>query len=92
MINEMLDVIKYIEQPVTFPVRAAMVKKSWHLLKNLVEKSLAYTLTIWSSKSDNVDPDDMVYVRNNIAQEKVYYDLPEPLSSAFTKKIGFKYN
>ncbi|XP_064639693.1 protein FAM151A-like isoform X2 [Lineus longissimus] len=92
MIDEMLELIKDVEQPVTFPVRAAMVKKSWPILKNLVEKSIAYTLSIWSSTADIVDSDDMVHVRNNIAKEKVYYDLPEPLNNAFMNKIGFKYN
>ena len=89
MIKEMEDYCASLKQPITFPIRAAMAKRSWNLLTDLLDKSRAYTITIWSSKSDNVDPDDMVYVRNHSEIDRVYYDLPEPLMSEFKRRIGF---
>lgn len=86
-IETMRDYCKDIVQPVTFPVRAAMVKQSWLVLKSLLDDSLSYTLTIWSAKTDDVDADDMVFVRKNYAIDRIYYDLPEPLMSEFLSRI-----
>ncbi|CAH1793756.1 unnamed protein product, partial [Owenia fusiformis] len=87
MVQEMADYAKEFKQPITFPIRASLVKASWENLSYLLDQSRSYTLTIWSSKNDNVNSDDMVYVRNNYDIDRIYYDLPEPLLSDFLRKI-----
>ena len=91
MINQMIEYCKDIKQPITFPVRAAMVKASWGHLSHLLNQSRSYSLTIWSSKNDDVDPDDMVFVRKNSEISRIYYDLPEQLMREFLKRLQSGY-
>ncbi|ELT90991.1 hypothetical protein CAPTEDRAFT_222574 [Capitella teleta] len=88
MVSEMSDYAKQLKQPITYPVRAAMIRDSWDLFKNLLDESLSYTLTIWSGANDQVDVDDLVYVRQNYDIDRIYYDLPEPLMQEFMDKIN----
>ena len=87
-IDEMLQYCEDLEQPVTYPVRAAMLKDSWPVLKYLLEQSRAYTLTVWSSKSDEVKAEDLVYVRIDSEVDRIFYDLPEPLMNDFLQQLN----
>ena len=88
MVSEMADYAHELEQPITFPVRAAMIKESWNHFKDLLEESRSYTLTIWSGKNDNVNPDDLVYVRQNYDIDRIFYDLPDPLMNDFLERLN----
>ena len=87
-IDEMLQYAEDLEQPVTYPIRAAMLKESWPVLKYLLEQSRSYTLTVWSSTSDEVAADDLVYVRMDSEVDRIFYDLPEPLMNEFLQKLN----
>ncbi|KAK2150591.1 hypothetical protein LSH36_399g04017 [Paralvinella palmiformis] len=87
MVDEMLAFVAPLQQPVTFPVRAKLVKRSWDNLKELLSSSRAHALTIWSG-SDLVDPDDLVYVRENSDLDRVYYDLPTWLMDLFLERLN----
>ena len=82
----MVEYIKDFNQPITFPIRAAMVKESWGVLKRLLDMSRGHSLTIWST-SDYVNVDDLVYLRKNSDKSKVFYDLPKQLMDEFLDKI-----
>ena len=88
MIEEMATYARDLQQPITYPVRARFVKDSWTNLKSLLDESRGYTLSIWSGSSDIVDPDDLVFVRQNAEADRVYYDLPEWLMNAFLDRLN----
>ena len=90
MVNEALEFSRDLKQPITFPVRAALVRRSWDALKTLLDKSSSYSLTIWTGKKDKLDPADMVFVRKNSNVDQIYYDLPDPLFSDFLKLLEKK--
>ncbi|XP_046551376.1 protein FAM151A-like [Haliotis rubra] len=70
-----------LRQPVTFPVRASLVRKSWENLLWLLRQSRGYSLTIWTPfpNEDVVELEDMHFVRNHSEATKVYFDLPKDL-------------
>ncbi|XP_046377892.2 protein FAM151A-like [Haliotis rufescens] len=70
-----------LRQPVTFPVRASLVRKSWENLDWLLHQSRGYSLTVWtpSPNTDVVELEDMQFVRKHSEATKVYFDLPQDL-------------
>jgi hypothetical protein len=88
MIAEMSAYAKNLKQPITYPVRAIMVKDSWESLKGLLDESRSYTLTIWSGSDDEVDADDLVYVRQSYDIDRIYYDLPDSLMQEFLDRLN----
>ncbi|XP_031553916.1 protein FAM151A-like [Actinia tenebrosa] len=75
---EMGQHVSSISQPVTFPVRAALIKRSLPQLLWLLDLSRNLTLTVWSSESDDYDTRDLLELRFKVYDKKnVYYDLPE---------------
>ena len=89
MIDEMLEYVTDLPQPVTYPIRAAMVAKSWpQPLKKLLDASRAATLTVWSGSNDDVDVDGLVRLRTESEEHRVYYDLPDALMEEFLAKLN----
>jgi len=89
MVTEMLDFVSTLQQPITFPIRASLAKRSWSDLRDLLSASRAHSLTIWSG-SDLVDPDDLVYIRQNSEPDRIYYDLPSWLMELFLERLNMK--
>ena len=87
MMNEMAEYSRGLSQPITFPIRACFVRNSWPQLRHLLDLSRSYTMTIWSSGSDDLNPDDMVFVRRCYDQDRVFFDLPEDQMSAFMSRL-----
>ncbi|XP_076352893.1 menorin-like isoform X1 [Tachypleus tridentatus] len=87
-VHQMAELLRCtrINQPVTFPVRAAFVGFSVHKLQWLVNVVQHSTLTVWSSSLDVVDVKDLLKLRSLLPKSKVFYDLPEPLNSSFQSK------
>lgn len=75
--------VSQIAQPITFPFRANLVQRSWDQLQWLLDLSETFTVTIWSSTTDKVDPLDLVALQNNVSRERIYYDLPPDQEKAF---------
>lgn len=88
LIDEMVEYAQPLQQPVTYPVRAAMLRESWDVLSYLLDQSRAYTLTVWTSTADDVDPDDLVYVRLHSEIDRVFYDLPDDLMNEFLARLN----
>ncbi|CAH2296938.1 FAM151B isoform X1 [Pelobates cultripes] len=88
MVREMEEICKALSQPVTFPVRAALVRQSWDQLHWLLKKSDRYSLTIWAGKDDFYSVDDLLYVRRNSDKSSIYYDVFEPQNSDFKRAIA----
>lgn len=85
---EMGKMVVDIKQPVTFPVRASLIKRSLPQLLWLIDISKNLTLTVWSSVKDTVNAPDLVELRKSVYNKKnVYYDLPEPQAAAFAKAL-----
>ena len=58
--------VSQISRPITFPIRAVLVKRSWEQIHWLLDLSETFTITIWSSLSDKVDVQDLVRLRGSV--------------------------
>ena len=77
-----------ITQPVTFPVRANLVRKSWKQILWLLSLSQNYSLTIWSAVHDTPNMKDLVALRNAVLDKsRIFYDLPPNQRLAFTLNL-----
>ncbi|XP_014816022.1 PREDICTED: protein FAM151B isoform X2 [Calidris pugnax] len=65
MVKEMAQICSALSQPVTFPVRAALVRQSISELCWLMQQSDRYSLTVWTGKEDVYAVEDLVYIREN---------------------------
>ena len=83
----MLAYTSDLDQPITFPIKAILARRSWDNLIALLDASRAHTITIWSG-SDLVDPDDLVYLRQNSEIDRVYYDLPDWMMALFLDRLN----
>ncbi|XP_053555687.1 LOW QUALITY PROTEIN: protein FAM151B [Bombina bombina] len=92
MVRAMEDICKELKQPVTFPVRAALVHQSWTQLSWLLQTSDRYSLTIWAGKDDIYPVEDLLYVRDNSEEYRVYYDIYDPQNSDLKKAIEHTQN
>lgn len=81
------QLVSQIAQPITFPVRAILVRRSWEQLHWLLDLSETFTITIWSSISDNLDVQDLVALRQSVSDKRVYYDLPPDQEKAFKEAL-----
>ncbi|NXV94598.1 F151B protein, partial [Calonectris borealis] len=88
MVKEMAQICSTLSQPVTFPVRAALVRQSIPELCWLIQQSDRYSLTVWTGKEDVYSVEDLLYIRENFDKSRVYYDILEPQNSEFKKAIG----
>ena len=81
--------VSQIAQPITFPVRANLVQRSWKQLHWLLDLSETFTITIWSSTMDNPDVQDLVALRYNVSDKRrIYYDLPLDQEKAFKDALA----
>ncbi|KAM6230177.1 protein FAM151B isoform 2-T2 [Porphyrio hochstetteri] len=91
MVKEMAQICSTLSQPVTFPVRAALVPQSVSELSWLLQQLDRYSLTIWTGKEDVYSVEDLLYIRENFDKSRVYYDISEPQNSEFKKAIGVEW-
>ncbi|KAK3593251.1 hypothetical protein CHS0354_012339 [Potamilus streckersoni] len=77
--TEIHQICKNLNQPVTFPVRAAFVRDSWEHLDWLLQQSRGYTLTVWTSGLDTVKKADMDFIYRQTENHRIYFDLPNEL-------------
>ncbi|KAJ8285540.1 hypothetical protein GJAV_G00027980 [Gymnothorax javanicus] len=88
MVREMEAVCHALKQPVTFPVRAALLPQSYAQLSWLLQQSSRfcwYSLTVWTGLSDEFAVEDLIPYRMNIDKSKIYYDLLESQSKSLLK-------
>ncbi|KAL4623209.1 protein FAM151B isoform X1 [Arapaima gigas] len=78
MVREMEEVCRPLKQPVTFPVRAALLPQSFLQLHWLLQQSNSYSLTVWTGSTDEWKVEDLLPYRQNIDKSRIYYDLLEP--------------
>ncbi|XP_042190520.1 protein FAM151B [Callorhinchus milii] len=90
MVQEMEQICRTLSQPVTFPVRAALVRPSWPQLLWLLQQSERYSLTVWTGRNDVYALEDMLYIRENFNKSKIYCDLSEPQSSKLRNEVYTK--
>ncbi|XP_078420552.1 protein FAM151B [Cetorhinus maximus] len=90
MVKEMEQICRTLYQPVTFPVRAALVRPSWPQLHWLLEQSERYSLTVWAARKDSYSVEDMLYIRENFDKSRIYFDLFEPQNSELRQAINTK--
>ncbi|KAI5938201.1 protein FAM151A isoform X1 [Manis javanica] len=88
MVEKMQELAGPLQQKVNFPLRAVMVRAAWPHFSWLLGQSERYSLTLWQSVTDQVSVDDLLYIRDNCAIHRVYYDLFEPVLSQFKQLTG----
>ncbi|KAG7490261.1 hypothetical protein JOB18_031429 [Solea senegalensis] len=77
MVRAMEEICRDLKHPVTFPVQAARLSQSFSQLTWLLQQSDRYTLTVWSSPTDAITPEDLLLYRKHTHVSRIYYDLPE---------------
>ncbi|KAL4608257.1 protein FAM151A [Arapaima gigas] len=82
MVEEMYEIIQKVPQRITFPVLAVMVKRAWPHFSWLLSQSPRFSLTLWQSK-ENPSLNDLLFIRDNIHPQRIYYDIYEPVLSHF---------
>lgn len=83
-LKKMIEIVteNHINLPVTYPVRAALVTNDIDGMKALLKNTTSTggaTLTIWSSKDDNVDVAKLSKLIKELGTDKIYLDVPEDL-------------
>ncbi|KAG7481281.1 hypothetical protein MATL_G00065020 [Megalops atlanticus] len=89
MVREMEEVCGALKQPVTFPVRAALLPQSFPQLQWLLQQSERYSLTVWIGQSDRLVMEDLLVYRQKMDKSRVYYDLLESQSNTFRNLPGY---
>ncbi|XP_039902494.1 protein FAM151B isoform X1 [Simochromis diagramma] len=79
MVHMMEKICRDLKHPVTFPVRAALLAKSFSQLTWLLKQSDRYTLTVWTGHSDEFSLQDLLPYRDEFATSRIYFDLPDSL-------------
>lgn len=79
MVHMMEKICRDLKHPVTFPVRAALLAKSFSQLTWLLKQSDRYTLTVWTGHSDEFSLQDLLPYREEFATSRIYFDLPDSL-------------
>ncbi|KAG8456431.1 hypothetical protein GDO86_002276 [Hymenochirus boettgeri] len=87
MVREMEKVCNTLTYPVTFPVRAALLRDSWPQIHWLLMASDRYSLTVWAGLDDIYPVEDLLYIRENTEKHRVFYDLFEPQNSDLKRAI-----
>uniref|UniRef100_F6SG82 Family with sequence similarity 151 member B n=1 Tax=Monodelphis domestica TaxID=13616 RepID=F6SG82_MONDO len=90
MVKDMEHICNKLSQPITFPVRAALVRQSCDQLLWLVRQSNRYSLTIWTGKDDKFPTEDLLYIRERFGKRQVFYDILEPQNQEFKQAIGIE--
>ncbi|XP_066510746.1 protein FAM151B-like isoform X2 [Hoplias malabaricus] len=89
MVQQMEEVCRPLKQPVTFPVRAALLHRSFPQLQWLLQQSERYTLTVWTGQNDMLNVEDLLLYRQNFSKSRIYYDLLESQVSKFKTLSGY---
>ena len=86
MVKVMHDIIAdaVIEQPLTFNVRAKLVKNSLTQLKWLMEMTSG-SMTLFSPASDGLNSNEILSVRKRMKKDKVFYDLDQSIKAELEK-------
>ncbi|XP_063344792.1 protein FAM151B [Pelmatolapia mariae] len=79
MVHMMEKICRDLKHPVTFPVRASLLAKSFSQLAWLLKQSDRYTLTVWTGHSDEFSLQDLQPYREEFATSRIYFDLPDSL-------------
>ncbi|KAI4884299.1 hypothetical protein NFI96_026910 [Prochilodus magdalenae] len=89
MVQQMEVVCRPLKQPVTFPVRAALLPQSFPQMQWLLQQSDRYTLTVWTGQSDVLNVEDLLPYRQNFSKSRIYYDLLESQITKFKTLPGY---
>ncbi|XP_013883136.1 protein FAM151B [Austrofundulus limnaeus] len=77
MVHQMQDRCRPLTHAVTFPVRAALLGRSFSQLSWLLQQSDRYSLTVWTGQGDEFTLQDLLLYRNQLDHSRIYYDLPD---------------
>nr|XP_057927376.1 protein FAM151B [Doryrhamphus excisus] len=84
MMHEMEDICGGLQNLVTFPVRAALLAKSFPQLSWLLQQSNRYSLTVWTGQNDEFTIQDLLPYRTQMDVSRICYDLPESIRTELT--------
>lgn len=89
MVHQMEELCRFLKQPVTFPVRAALLPASFPQFQWLLEQSNRYSLTVWTGKDDALNVNDLMPYRKIFSNTRIYYDLLESQITQFKGLAGY---
>ncbi|KAM6035462.1 protein FAM151B isoform 4-T5 [Theristicus caerulescens] len=90
MVKEMAQICSTLSQPVTFPVRAALLRQSVSELCWLIQQSDRYSLTVWTGKEDVYSVEDLLYIRENFDKIALLKKILPPYCSNSKLHCGIK--
>ncbi|KAM6944644.1 protein FAM151B [Lycodopsis pacificus] len=77
MVRVMEEICRGLKNPVTFPVRAALLAQSFAQLSWLLQQSDRYTLTVWTGQNDEFTLQDLLPYKEEVDIRRIYYDLQD---------------
>lgn len=77
MVHAMEEICRALKHPVTFPVRAALLARSFSQLTWLLQQSDRYTLTVWTGQNDKLTLQDLLPYKKEVDISRIYFDLPD---------------
>lgn len=83
MVDAMWNAVKTTSHSVAISVPAGLIRGSWDRFRSLLEKSSDLNLHIVASESDIWDAYDVLLVRNDCDENKIFYDLSGPRAVDF---------
>ncbi|XP_067296300.1 protein FAM151B isoform X2 [Pseudorasbora parva] len=89
MVHQMEELCRSLKQPVTFPVRAALIPLSFPQFQWLLERSDRYSLTVWTGNDDVLNVEELLPYRQNFSKTRIYYDLLESQIKQFKGLPGY---
>lgn len=89
MVRAMEEVCRNLRQPITFPVRAALLSNSLPQLQWLLQQSDRSSLTVWTGQSDVFPLSDLLPYRRAFDPSRIYYDLSDSQRSEVNSLPGF---
>ncbi|KAL0978994.1 hypothetical protein UPYG_G00179040 [Umbra pygmaea] len=89
MVRDMEALCQPLRQSVTFPVRAALMAKSFPQLQWLIQQSDRYSLTVWTGQTDVFALEDLLPYRKEMNKTRIYYDLLDSQRTEFRALPGY---
>ncbi|XP_041378357.1 protein FAM151A-like [Gigantopelta aegis] len=81
VIKTMWKQINNIDQPVSISARAALLRRTWPVLRQILAKSPKNTMTVWTQEGGSDwacgTIYDLLYVHNDWSKEAIHFDIPE---------------
>ncbi len=75
-VEDLMIFAKTFQQPISLQIPASHVRSLWQPVMLLLDSTLSASVTI-VSQNNNINVDDMKYIRKNSENHRIFYNIPE---------------